>query len=71
VGVDLPREAAPELMRKVFEVIKAHLAEKGLMMREGTIVDLTLFAAPPSTTASGLGFLGSRAIAARQNSGHL
>jgi IS5 family transposase len=64
VGIDLAREAAPdattllkfrrlleahELTRKVFEVIKAHLAEKGLMMREGTIVDATLIAAPPST----------------------
>lgn len=64
VGIDLAREAAPdattllkfrrlleahELTRKVFEVIKAHLAQKGLMMREGTIVDATLIAAPPST----------------------
>ncbi|MFZ4878878.1 transposase, partial [Janthinobacterium sp. Mn2066] len=29
--------------------INGHLAEKGLMMREGTIVDATLIAAPPST----------------------
>jgi IS5 family transposase len=64
VGIDLVGEAAPdattllkfrrlleahELTRKVFEVIKAHLAEKGLMMREGTLVDATLIAAPPST----------------------
>lgn len=64
VGIDLAREAAPGattllkfrrllethgLTRKIFEVIKTHLAEKGLMMREGTIVDATLIAAPPST----------------------
>ncbi len=64
VGIDLSREAAPdattllkfrrllekhELTRKVFETINAHLAAKGLLMREGTIVDATLIAAPPST----------------------
>lgn len=64
VGVDLSREAAPDattllkfrrllehhgLTRKIFEVINAHLADKGLMLREGTIVDATLIAAPPST----------------------
>lgn len=60
--IDLTREAAPdattllqfrrllethELTRKIFEVIKTHLAQKRLMMREGTIVDATLIAAPP------------------------
>jgi IS5 family transposase len=64
VGIDLTRESAPDattllkfrhlleqhgLMRKVFEVISGHLAEKGLLLREGTIVDATLIAAPPST----------------------
>ena len=64
VGIDLARESAPdattllkfrrlleehELTRKIFERIKCHLAEKGLMMREGTIVDATLIAAPLST----------------------
>ena len=64
VGIDLAREAAPDattllkfrrlleahgLTQKIFESIKTHLAEKGLMMREGTIVDATLIAAPPST----------------------
>ncbi|NMG68171.1 IS5 family transposase [Azoarcus indigens] len=64
VGIDLAREAAPDattllkfrrllerhgLTQKIFEVIKTHLAEKGLTMREGTIVDATLIAAPPST----------------------
>lgn len=64
VGIDLARESAPDattllkfrrllethgLTRKIFDTINAHLAEKGLMMREGTIVDATLIAAPPST----------------------
>ena len=34
---------------KVFEAINAHLAERGLILREGTIVDATFIAAPPST----------------------
>ena len=37
------------LTRQIFDTINGHLAEKGLMMREGTIVDATLIAAPPST----------------------
>ena len=64
VGIDLGRESAPDattllnsrhpleangLTRQIFETINGHLAEKGLMMREGTIVDATLIAAPPST----------------------
>jgi IS5 family transposase len=64
VGIDLSREAAPDtttllkfrrlleqhdLTRRIFEAITAHLAERGLLMREGTIVDATLIAAPPST----------------------
>ena len=64
VGIDLARESAPDattllkfrrlleshgLTRKIFDTINAHLAQKGLMMREGTIVDATLIAAPPST----------------------
>ncbi|ATQ74174.1 IS5/IS1182 family transposase [Massilia violaceinigra] len=64
VGIDLSREQAPdattllkfrrlleknELTRKIFETINGHLAAQGLMMREGTIVDATLIAAPPST----------------------
>lgn len=35
--------------KRIFEEINAHLASKGLTMREGTIVDATLIAAPPST----------------------
>ncbi|RJG11717.1 IS5 family transposase [Massilia cavernae] len=64
VGIDLNRESAPdattllkfrrlleknELTRKIFDTINGHLAEKGLIMREGTIVDATLIAASPST----------------------
>lgn len=64
VGIDLNRESAPDattllkfrhlleangLTRKIFDTINGHLAERGLMMREGTIVDATLIAAPPST----------------------
>ena len=33
----------------MFDKIKAHLVSKGLFMREVTIVDATLIAAPPST----------------------
>ena len=64
VGIDLNRESAPdattllkfrrlleknELTPKIFEAINAHLAAKGLTMREGTIVDATLIASSPST----------------------
>ncbi len=64
VGIDLARESAPDattllkfrrllethgLTRRIFETINGHLAQKGLMMREGTIVDATIIAAPPST----------------------
>lgn len=38
-----------ELTRAIFETINAHLSERGLMMRQGTIVDATLIAAPAST----------------------
>lgn len=64
VGIDLNREAAPDAAtllkfrhlleahqrtESIFNAINAHLAEKGLFLREGTIVDATLIAAPPST----------------------
>lgn len=63
IGIDLARESAPDattllkfrrllethgLTRRIFETINAHLAQKGLTMREGTIVDATIIAAPPS-----------------------
>ena len=64
VRIDLNREAAPDattllkfrhlleayhLTESLFNAINAHLAEKGLFLREGTIIDATLIAAPPST----------------------
>jgi IS5 family transposase len=64
VGIDLAREAAPDattllkfrrliethdLSRVIFATIRDHLAREGLLLREGTIVDATLIAAPPST----------------------
>lgn len=64
VGIDLGVESAPDattvlkfrrlletqgLTATIFQVINAHLAAQGLMLREGTIVDATLIAAPPST----------------------
>lgn len=64
VGIDLSRESAPDattvlkfrrLLEKhdltavIFATINAELAEKGLFLREGTIVDASLIAAPPST----------------------
>jgi IS5 family transposase len=57
VGIDLSREAAPDattllkfrrlleqhgLTRRIFETINASLADRGLLLREGTIVDATL-----------------------------
>ena len=67
VGIDLGREAAPDattllkfrrlleennLTAAIFETINAHLAKRGLLMRQGTIVDATLIAAPSSTKNS-------------------
>jgi len=64
VGVDLAREAAPDattllkfrrlledhgLTGAIFQTINAHLAQQGLLLREGTLIDATLIAAPPST----------------------
>lgn len=64
VGIDLSHESAPDattllkfrrllekagLTQVIFKTINAHLAEQGLMLKEGTIVDATLIAAPPST----------------------
>ena len=40
---------AHQLTESIFKAINAHLAEKGLFLREGTIVDATMIAAPPST----------------------
>jgi IS5 family transposase len=64
VGIDLGRESAPDettilkfrhllerhdLGKKVFQVIQQHLAEKGMYLRKGTIVDATIIEAPTST----------------------
>jgi len=64
VGIDLGRESAPDattllkfrrllethqLTDAIFSAINAHLAEQGLLMRAGTIVDATIIAAPSST----------------------
>lgn len=64
VGIDLTQESAPDattllkfrrllekksLTESIFNAINAHLAEKGLFLRQGTIVDATIIAAPPST----------------------
>lgn len=64
VGIDLSHEAAPDattllkfrrllethaLTERIFAVINAHLADKGLMLKEGTVVDATIIAAPSST----------------------
>jgi IS5 family transposase len=64
VGVDLSREPVPDattllkfrrllqtndLTRALFDEINAHLSERGLLMRAGTIVDATIIAAPSST----------------------
>jgi IS5 family transposase len=64
VGIDLSRESVPDattllkfrrllndnnLTKALFDEINAHLGEKGLLMRAGTIVDATIIAAPSST----------------------
>lgn len=64
VGIDLSRQSVPDattllkfrrlllekdLTKALFEEINAHLAEQGLLMRAGTIVDATIIAAPSST----------------------
>ena len=64
VGIDLNREAAPDattllkfrrlleqhkLTERIFTAINVHLILKGQMLREGTIVDATIIAAPSST----------------------
>lgn len=64
VGIDLAREAAPDattllkfrrlleqhqLTERIFAAINVHLAEKGLLLKEGTVVDATIIAAPSST----------------------
>jgi IS5 family transposase len=64
VGIDLNREAAPDattllkfrrlleshgLTQRIFAAINTHLALKGLLLKEDTVVDATIIAAPSST----------------------
>ena len=42
-----------DLTRALFDEIGAMLGERGLLMRQGTIVDATIIAAPPSTKNKG------------------
>jgi IS5 family transposase len=64
IGIDLNIEAAPDVSRllkfrrllethsltkTIFNAINLHLSQKGLLMREGSIVEATLIAAPYST----------------------
>jgi transposase, IS5 family len=63
-GIELNRDPVPdattvlhfrhwleshELTKGMFEEVRAMLEERGLLMRQGTIVDATIIAAPPST----------------------
>ena len=63
-GIELNRDAVPDattvlhfrhwleqhgLTKVLFDEVGAMLAERGLLMRQGTIVDATIIAAPPST----------------------
>jgi len=63
-GIDLNRDPVPDattllkfrhwlerhdLTKALFDEIAAMLEERGLLMRQGTIVDATIIAAPPST----------------------
>jgi len=67
VRIDLSRESVPDattllkfrrllqahdLTQALFAQINAHLSERGLLMREGTMIDATLIAAPSSTKNS-------------------
>lgn len=64
IGIEPAHEAVPDattllkfrrlleqhqLTARLFEALNAHLAERGLLLREGTLVDATLIAAAPST----------------------
>ena len=64
VGVDLSRERVPDattllkfrrkledkkLTEAILQAVNAHLTQQGLLMREGTMVDATIIAAPSST----------------------
>ncbi len=42
------------LAREIFDIVKAHLQAAGLLLRQGTIVDATIIAAPSSTKTAPL-----------------
>jgi IS5 family transposase len=63
-GIDLVSERIPDettilafrhllekhnLGEQIFQVVKAHLKERGMAMKQGTIIDATLISAPSST----------------------
>jgi IS5 family transposase len=37
------------LGKEIFDVVKAHLKQRGMAMKQGTIIDATLISAPSST----------------------
>ena len=64
MGIDLGRDAVPDattllrfrrllethsLTQQIFAAVNYQLASKGLYLKEGTVVDATIIAAPPST----------------------
>jgi IS5 family transposase len=64
VGIDLVSDRIPDettilafrhllekhnLGEQIFETVKAHLKDRGMAMKQGTIIDATLIAAPSST----------------------
>lgn len=68
MGIDLSREDVPdattllnfrrlleqhELTAAILAEVNAHLSERGLLMRQGTVVDATIIAAPSSTKNEG------------------
>src|SRR5215204_2302305 len=48
-GIDLTVATVPDATKVLFDEVGAMLAQRGLLMRQGTIVDATIIAAPPST----------------------
>jgi IS5 family transposase len=64
VGIDLNSDKIPDettilsfrhlleknkLGKEIFDVVKAHLKQRGMAMKQGTIIDATLISAPSST----------------------
>ena len=57
----MPKEETHSLTKVVFDTIQGHLAAKGLLLKEGTIVDATIIAAPPSTKKGNERYFGMKA----------